>query len=353
MKIIKNVKLYGEQVCIAVENGKIKEIIKGECSTSAPSVDFCGAKIYPGLIDVHSHGAVGLDTMDGALNALGRYYLEHGTTTWYPTTMTMSTEDITSALLAGYDGKGANIPGFHLEGPFINPGFCGAQDPVYAVPLDLERFSKFKNVKMVTIAPELEGAEEFIRGCGAVVSIGHSAADYDTAMRAFKAGATCLTHTFNRMAPIHHRKPGPIPAGADAGAYAQLICDGIHVHPSVVRMLVALYGDERVVLISDSISGTGLSDGEYTLGGQAVTVKDGVATIANGDIAGSTVTLFECVRRAISFGIPEESAVKMASENPARMMGLNKGKIEVGYDADFIIVDNDFNLVRAIARGEL
>lgn len=353
MKIIKNVRLRGELVSIAVENGKIKEIIKGECNFDAPGVDFGGAKIYPGLIDVHSHGAIGLDTMDGALNELGRYYLENGTTTWYPTTMTMSTEDIISALLAEYDGKGANIPGFHLEGPFINPDFCGAQDPKYASALDLDHFAKFSNVKMVTIAPELEGAEEFIRGCGAVVSIGHSSADYDTAMRAFEAGATCLTHTFNRMAPIHHRKPGPIPAGADAGAYAQLICDGIHTHPSIVRMLVALYGDERVVLISDSMSGAGLSDGEYTLGGQAVTVKDGVATISNGDIAGSTVTLLECVRRAISFGIPEESAVKMASENPARLMGLNKGKIEVGYDADFIIVDNDFGLVRAIARGEI
>ena len=355
MKLIKNVKHKNKLVSIAIEDGRIKDIISAECDcyADAPSVDFGGAKIYPGLIDIHSHGAIGIDTMDATLNELAKFYLSQGTTTWYPTTMTMSHEDILRSLVAECDGEGANIPGFHLEGPYINPDCCGAQDPRYAILPTIEDFKTYPSVKLVTIAPELDGAIEFIKKCDAVVCLGHTAASYDEAKLAFDAGAKCLTHTFNAMNGIHHRAPGPIPAGAECGAYAQLICDGIHIHPSVIRMLVALYGTDRVILISDSMCATGLSDGVYGLGGQAVTVKDGKATLANGAIAGSSVTLFECVRRAVSFGIDEESAFKMASENPARMMGLNKGKIEIGYDADFVIVDESLSLLRAIARGEI
>ena len=354
MKLIKNVRLFGECVDIAVENGKIADIatVASGKYKDVLGVDFSGHKIYPGLIDIHTHGAIGLDTMDARLDELSQFYLSHGTTTWYPTTMTMSTEDILRATSAKYEGRGANIPGFHLEGPYINTSRKGAQDPKYILDPSIEHFKTLGNIKLVTLAPECVGAMDFIRECDAVVCIGHTDCDYDTAMEAFQAGAKCLTHTFNAMPSIHHRNPGPIPAGADAGAYAQLICDGVHVHPSVVRMLVKLYGTDRVALISDSLAATGLADGNYVSGGLAVTVKGGSATLADGTIAGSTVTLFECVRRAISFGISESDAVKMASETPATLMGLNKGKIEVGYDADFIIVDDEFNLVRAIARGE-
>ena len=354
MKIIKNVNLSGEVVDIAVENGKIFDIVPHSSGkyNDEDGVDFGGNKIYPGLIDIHTHGAIGLDTMDARLDELSQFYLSHGTTTWYPTTMTMSTEDILRATGAKYEGCGANIPGFHLEGPYINVTRKGAQDPKYILDPNLEHFKTLGNIKLVTLAPEAVGAMDFIRECGAVVCIGHTDCDYDTAMEAFSAGAKCLTHTFNAMPSIHHRNPGPIPAGADAGAYAQLICDGVHVHPSVVRMLVKLYGTDKVALISDSLAATGLADGNYISGGLAVTVKDGSATLENGTIAGSTVTLFECVKRAISFGISESDAVKMASETPATLMGLNKGKIAVGYDADFIIVDGEFNLVCAIARGE-
>jgi N-acetylglucosamine-6-phosphate deacetylase len=151
---------------------------------------------------------------------------------------------------------------------------------------------------------------------------------------------------------MHHRKPGPIPAGAEAGIYAELISDGVHINPAMVRLLVSLYGTDRVILISDSMRAAGLEDGKYDLGGQMMTVTGGVAYTDGGNLAGSTTNLFECVRRAISFGIPASDAFKMASENPARLMGLNKGKIEAGYDADFVIVDEELNLVKAIARGE-
>ena len=348
--VIKNVRLYGKVTDITVIDGKIASIDK----TEEAGVDFGGAKIYPGLIDLHCHGYIGQDTMEGGLPEMSDFQLSRGTTTWYPTTMTMSEEDIIAACDRDINfGHGANIPGFHMEGPFINVKYKGAMNEKYVIPPSMELFNKCKNIKRVTIAPETEGALEFIKECPAQVSIGHTDADYDTVMRAFEAGATSLTHTYNVMPGIHHRAPGPIPAGADAGAYAELISDGVHVHPASVRLLVKLYGTEKIILVSDAIRATGLGDGEYNFGGQRINVSKGQARTEGGNLAGSTSTLFDCVKCAISFGIPEESAVRMASENPARLMGLNKGKIEVGYDADFIIVDDSFNLIRAIARGEI
>ena len=349
--VLKNLLLDGVLTDITVEDGKIYEIGKSELD----GIDFGGAEVYPGLIDTHSHGCIGKDTMRGELQAMADYQLAHGTTTWYPTTMTMSEEDIIGATDIDLPLKsGANIPGFHMEGPFINVKYKGAQNEAFIKAPTIELVRKCKNVKIVTIAPEIEGSLEFIRECDAVVALGHTDCDYDTARAAFDAGARSLTHTFNVMPSIHHRAPGPIPAGADDGrVFAQLICDGKHVHPAVVRLLVKLYGTDRVVLISDSVEATGLSDGNYTLGGQDIVVKEGVARTLGGNLAGSTSTLFDCVRCAISFGIPKKDAVKMASETPALMMGLNKGKIEVGYDADLIIVDSEFNLIRAIARGEV
>ena len=348
-KIIKNVSLYGSVTDITVEDGKIAAI--GQ--TDENGVDFSGCRIYPGLIDTHSHGCIGRDTMDADLHEMASYYLEHGTTTWYPTTMTMGEEDIIRACHAETEfSDGANIPGFHMEGPFINALYKGAQNEKYVIAPSLELFKKAGRVKKITVAPEIEGAMEFIKECPAVVSIGHSDASYDVALEAFRAGAKCLTHTFNRMLPMLHREPGPIPAGAECGAYAELISDGVHVHPAMIRLLVKLYGTDRVVLISDSVPPAGLGDGRYLLGGLDITVRDGNAYTEGGNLAGSTTCLFECVRRAIGFGIPEEDAVKMATKNPADLMGINKGRIEVGYDADFIIVKDDFRLVKAIARGD-
>lgn len=351
MKIIKNVKLNGQITDIGVEDGVIAAIGK----LDGEGEDFGGAEIYPGLIDIHTHGCVGKDTMEAELEEMSLHMLKVGTTTWYPTTMTMSEEDIIRATEVDITKVGgANIPGFHLEGPFINVTYKGAQNEKYVIPPTMELVKKCKNVKRITLAPEIEGALEFIKSCDTTVSIGHSTCDYDTAMAAFKNGAKSLTHTYNCMSPLHHRAPGPIPAGAESGAYAELICDGIHVHPAMVRLLVKLYGEDKVILISDSMRAAGLNDGVYDLGGLPITVKSGVALTENGKLAGSTTNVFACVKNAIAFGISKDAAVKMATENPARLMGLTtKGKIEVGYDADFIIVDDQFNLIRAIARGEI
>lgn len=350
--ILKNVKFKDKITDIQVENGRFTHIGNIDASDER-SVDAEGLKIIPGLIDIHSHGCLGYDTMEGNLPEMARYELSHGITTWYPTTMTMSFDDIRHATEAPITGfPGAHIPGFHLEGPFISKKYKGAQNEAFIKEPTLELLRECKNAKLITLAPELAGAEDFIRECGIVVALGHTACDYDTAVRAFRAGATCLTHTFNAMTPLHHREPGPIPAAADCGAYAQLISDGIHVHPAMVRLLFRLFGDDRVVLISDSLRATGLGDGEFMFGGQKVILKDGVARIESGAIAGSTTHLFECMRRAVSFGIPEETAIRAASENPARLMGLNKGKIEVGYDADFLLVTDDLRLRRVFLSGE-
>lgn len=350
MKIIKNVNLYGKLTDITVENGKIAAIGK----TDAPGTDFGGARIFPGPIDIHSHGCIGINAMDGDLHAIADWQLSQGVTTWYPTTVTMGFDDVIKATHQNITfDSGANIPGFHLEGPFINHKYKGAQNPDYIAAPTMELLSKCKNVKRISLAPEIEGAEEFIKECPVQVSIGHTDTDYDTAKRAFANGATSLTHTFNAMPGIHHRKPGPIGAASDTdGIYCELICDGKHIHESAVRMLVKIMGVDRVILISDSLSVAGAPDGNYTTGGLPIHVKDGAAYIDGGVLAGSTTTLFGCIKVAISFGFSPEAAVKMASENPARLMGLNKGKIEVGYDADFIIVDDEFNLIKAIARGE-
>ncbi len=348
---LKNVILRGDLTDIVVEDGIIKSIGK----TNSEGVEFGGLKIFPGLIDTHSHGCMGEDTMDVGLEGMARWELSHGTTTWYPTTMTMSVDDIVAATEVQTEFEdGANIPGFHMEGPFINPKFKGAQDERHVLAPSMEIFNKCKKIKKVTIAPEAEGGIEFIKECPAVVSLGHTAADYDTVMKAFEAGARSLTHTYNVMPGIHHRAPGPIGAASDfPEAYCELICDGYHIHPSAVRMLVKIVGEDRVTLVSDSIAAAGLSDGEYTLGGLPVFVKDRKALTEGGNLAGSTFCLFDCVRVAISMGFSEDAAVKMASENPARLMGLNKGKIEVGFDADFILVDEKFNLVKVVKGGKI
>ena len=349
MKILKNVNLFGKITDIAIDNGKFAFI--GKCE--GEGIDLSGKKIYPGLIDIHSHGVAGKDSSVDELSCMADFMLANGTTTWYPTTMTVAWGDLVRVTNVNLElGHGANIPGFHLEGPFINKKHKGAQNEGFILTPTLDLLKECKNVKIITVAPEVEGAMEFIEKCGIVVAIGHTDCDYDTAKEAFRRGAKSLTHTFNVMNPIHHRAPGPIPAGADCGAYAQLISDGKHIHPSVCRLLYKLYGKEHVTLISDSMMPTGVGDGEYFVGGQKVIVKDGTARTEGGALAGSTTTLFECVKTAIGMGIPEYDAVYMASTTPATLMGLNKGKIEVGYDADFIVVDDDFNLCMSVARGE-
>ena len=292
--------------------------------------------------------------MDGNIEETTLFYAKNGVTTYLPTTMTVSIEKIKSVTNKPIQKtSGANIYGYHLEGPYINEKYKGAQNKKFIRTPDIDEFNAFDNVKMVTIAPETEGAMKFIKKCEAVVSLGHSDSDYDTGIEAIQNGAICLTHTFNAMPPLHHRNPALIGAAADKNIYVQVICDGLHIHPAVIRILYKLFGSDRMVLISDSMRATGLSDGEYEFGGQTITVSNSVARTQDGAIAGSTSTLMQCVNKAIEFGISADEAYKMASETPAKLMKMNKGVLKKGYDCDFIVLDDSGNLTATVVGGSI
>ena len=350
-QIFKNALIDGKMLDIKTENGKII----GIGIFDAEGYDLGGLSVFPGLVDIHTHGCIGYDTMDGGhLDEMSGYLAKNGVTAWFPTTMTMDMETVQNVVNADIAPNcGAEVCGFHMEGPYIAVSRKGAQNAEYIKNPDIEEFKKLKNISLVTVAPELEGSMEFIKECDAVVCIGHTDADYDCSCRAMDCGARCLTHTFNAMPPLSHREPGPVGAAIDKNAYVQVISDGLHIHKSVVMMLYRTFGADRMVLISDSMRATGLSDGEYDLGGQPITVKNSVARTSDGTLAGSTSTLLQCVKKAIEFGIPVNDAFKMASQTPSELMHLNKGRIEVGYDADFIAFDDDFNLKLCVIGGEI
>lgn len=349
--LYKNALIDGQEVDILVDNGKIKQIGRIE----GTGINLNGKKVFPGLIDIHSHGCIGYDTMDGCyLEEMSVFMAKNGVTSWLPTTMTMDMETIRNVVNVDISSvRGANVLGFHMEGPYISLKYKGAQNEKFIKNPDIDEYETLKNISIVTIAPELEGSADFIKKCKDVVSLGHTDSDYDCAIDSFKNGAKCLTHTFNAMPPLHHRNPGPIGAAIETNSYIQVICDGLHIHKSVINMLYRTFGAKRMILISDSMRATGLSDGEYEFGGQTITVTDSVARTPDGAIAGSTSTLLQCVKKAIEFGISENDAFKMASATPACMLGLNKGKIAIGYDADFIVVDNDYDVELTVISGEI
>lgn len=349
MAVFKNLRFWGELTDITVQGNIISHVGK----TDEDGEDFGGLNIFPGLFDIHTHGCGGYDTMDeGALSELSRIEGLHGTTAFLPTTMTAPIEDvkkITNAPIPDY-GR-AKIMGFHLEGPYISAKYKGAQNEKFIKSPNICEFNSIQNIRMVTVAPEIGGAMEFIKNCGAAVALGHTECDYDTAIEAIENGAACLTHTFNAMPPLLHREVGPIGAAIEKNIYVQVICDGIHIHKAAVLALYKIFGRDRMILISDSMRATGLSDGKYELGGQNITVSDSVARTEDGAIAGSTSFLWDCVKRAVEFGIPTEDAVIMASKTPAALLGLPLGEIAKGRSADFVIADDDLNIKSVIING--
>lgn len=349
--IFKNARIDGSLKTIIISEGKFSKI----CENGEQGIDLCGAKVIPGLIDVHTHGIMGVDTMDADFETLSKLYASVGTTTFLPTTMTMPTEDLLRVSNAKTDYEGANIAGFHFEGPYISKNRKGAQDERNILEPTIQHFGKFKNVKMVTVAPEVNGALDFIEqvSSNTIVSLGHTDCTAEVATIAFLKGAKCLTHTFNAMPPMLHRNPGPIAAAVKNNAYAQIICDGFHVAPDVFYTAYKMFGADRLVLISDSIRCAKCEEGTYNCGGLSVTLKDNKALLPDGTIAGSCSSLLDCVKCAVKFGVSESDAVKMATETPAKLLGLNKGKIAVGYDADMLVLDNDFNIKSVIIGGKV
>ena len=361
----KNAMLYTEEFrfvpgAFSVEDGKFANVL---AEPQADAVDLHGAYVIPGLIDVHNHGNSGADFSDGDYDGLvkmAEYLAQNGVTSFAPASMTLPYDVLAKAFatarrLADEAPEGASaLRGIQMEGPFFSEKKKGAQNGAYLRDPDFAAFSKLYHdcgglVRIVDVAPELPGACEFIRQAKELctVSIAHTDANYDEAHAAVEAGVTHLTHLFNAMPALHHRKPGVIGAAAEAEQVsAEIISDGQHVHPSAVRLAFRLFGAERMVLISDALRCCGMPDGEYELGGQAVFLKGGVARLADGTIAGSATNLYDCMLRAISFGIAKEDAVRAATWNPARQIGCLDvaGSIADGKRADFVVCDE--NLTR-------
>lgn len=381
--IIKNAAIFGEDGqfhtgTVSIQKDIFSTVDYGNADPDfstkedhALTIDAAGLFMIPGLIDLHFHGCKGADFSDGtveAIQTLATYEAQAGVTTICPATMTISEEELFKAMEAArnYAGcpeeYGAGFAGIHLEGPFISPEKCGAQPLEYIRPCDDRFFHRLQEasgqqIKIISLAPEMEGAMDFIETNkdAIVISLAHSMADYECALEAFSRGARHVTHLYNGMPDFTHRAPGIAGAAFDHnGCRVELICDGIHVHPSVIRATFRMFGKDRILFISDSLRATGLPDGTYTLGGQDVFVTHGKAVLKNGTIAGSVSTLMDCLRYAVlEARIPFSDALWCATVNPAKELGIfdKCGSIRPGKCADFILLDKTMKIHAVYRNG--
>ena len=351
-----------------VEDGVFAEIL--DTVPDGDGIDLQGAPVIPGLVDIHTHGNSGADFSDGDYEGLRRmaaYSARNGVTSFAPTSMTLPYETLARAFATGRrladerPAGCARIMGIHMEGPFFSEKKKGAQNAAYLRLPDVAAFRKLYEdcgglIRIADVAAELEGAEDFARAASAscTVSVAHTDADYEAACRVFDAGARHVTHLFNAMPPLHHRKPGVIGAAAEReGVVAELIGDGLHIHPSVIRLAFRLF-PERLCIISDSLRCCGMPDGEYELGGQAIWLKGRLATLADGTIAGSASNLYDCLLTVIDCGVPREQAIRAATILPARELGCADriGSIEAGKFADFVVCTPELERRAVYLRGE-
>ncbi len=375
--LIKNGTVFTEQgsfeaLSVLTDGERITMLLPEEAMIkySGEVVDAEGCYVIPAFTDIHLHGCAGHDICEGtaaAIDAIAEFEYSRGVTAICPATMTLPDERLTEILgaAASYSKaprrkERAELVGVHLEGPFISTARKGAQNGAFIQKPSAEKLRRWQKaacglIKLVTAAPEAEGMIDCIRECAGEFrfSLGHTVSSYETACRAFDAGADHITHMYNAMPPFLHRETGVIGAAFDrSGVFAELICDGQHVSPTAVRAAFRLFGDDRIVLISDSMEAAGMPDGDYTLGGQAVRVGGGRALLADGTIAGSVSTLYDCFRNAVGMGIPLESAVKAAAVNPCRSIGIDGeyGSIAVGRRANMLLLDKtDLSIVRIIS----
>lgn len=348
---------------IYVENHRI--VADETQVTDKTVIDAAGLLVIPGLVDIHSHGAAGYDFSDGDVQGLKdilKYERSSGITSYCPTSMTLAKEQMEKVFRTVNEvedfKEGASVRGINMEGPYLDPKKKGAHLEEYIQQPDAAGFRELNTyagnkIKLVTLAPNVDGAMEFIDEVHdeVCISLGHTGADYETACEAMRRGAHHVTHLYNAMMPLAHRDPGLIGAARDDGeCMVELICDGLHIHPSVVRATFSMFGPERVVLISDSMRATGMANGTYDLGGQEVTVKDRKAVLKDGTLAGSATNLFGCMCKAVSFGIPLAEAVFAATRNPARSIGIydTVGSLAVGKEADILLVTEELELKQVI-----
>ena len=352
-----------------VKDGRFGAILPENVPEDA--IDLKGATVIPGLIDVHNHGNSGADFSDGdyeGLKKMAAYLAQSGVTSFAPASMTLPYEVLEKAFatarqLVDESPQGCSrLMGIQMEGPYFAESRKGAQNGAYLKTPDFEGFKKLYDgcgglVRIVDVAPELSGAAEFVEKASKLctVAVAHTDSDYDHAKEAFSRGATHLTHMYNCMPGIHHRKPGVIPAASENPyVRAEIICDGMHIHPASVRLAFAIFGGARMVLVSDALRCCGMPEGQYELGGQQVYLKDGIAKLADGTIAGAATNLFECMKNAIMFGIPEVDAVRASTYNPACALGVQDqvGMIATGKIADFIVCRSDYTGKRVFMGGK-
>lgn len=352
---------------VLIAGGKIASL---ETESADEVIDLSGTILLPGFIDVHIHGAVGIDVMEATpdgLREVSNYLASQGVTSWLPTLVPGSDENYASVAAAVseclHDGEGARVLGLHYEGPFVNTAQCGALHTeyfkTYSAPSDLDALPVPDNaVRMITMAPEVTGGVELVRELkrrGWVISIGHTRAGLNVLDQACDAGAHHMTHFMNAMAPLHHRSPGPIAWGLSRDdVTVDLIADGIHLDPFMLRLLLKMKGVNGISLISDAIAATGKGDGDYEIWGETISVKNGRTANAKGSIAGSVISMLDAVRLLHSLGVSYVDLARLASLNPARLLGIDAdcGSIEVGKRADLIALDqSDLRLKSVLIRG--
>ncbi len=367
--IIKNVNVYGEDQQFTPGEIYIENGLFAENASADEVIDGEGCYAIPGLIDIHFHGCMGHDFCDGtheAIKAIAEHEASIGVTSICPATMTLPIEELEDipSTAASYDNaSGAHLVGVNMEGPFISFSKKGAQNEKYIIPCEESVYRRFQNaanglVKFIAVAPEMCDTKDFIHAVKdeVTVSLAHTNADYDAAKAAYDNGASHAVHLYNAMPAFTHRAPGVIGAARDTkNCMVELICDGVHIHPSVVRATFEMFGSDRIVMISDSMRATGMPDGRYTLGGLEVDVTGNRAVlVSDGALAGSATNLMDCLRTAVKeMDIPLEKAVACTTINPAKALKIEDkyGSISNGKIANLVLLDKDLNLKKVIING--
>ena len=374
---LKNAVVYDEnfdlrELDLCIDGDRIDGLIDRDAA--APGLDLTGCTVMPGWMDIHIHGYGGADTGDAdpaSIHTMSRRLAQHGVTAFCPTSMTLPAEqlaEIFAAARAGAaDAPGACPVGINMEGPYIAPARIGGQNPAFVRPPDAEEFARLQAacggfVRLVDIAPEQPGGAEFIRQVSphTTVSMAHTDAAYEQACQAVEAGCRHVTHLYNAMTGLNQRKPGVVGAAFDLAQryeelHAELICDGKHIHPAALRIAFRQLGETHTVVISDALSAAGTADGRMVSGGLPVEVRDGVAYLENGTIAGSTTNLEQEYRNLLSYGIPRRQIVRSMTENPAKAirMGDELGTITPGKRANLTVVDGENRVVLTIVSGKI